>query len=62
MIFTVLELLNGQSHMQLPVLPVRHNEQVFMPVIVGMAIHVMDDFSGLERASEVVFCFLPGPF
>lgn len=33
-----------------------------MPVVIGVAVHVVDDFSGLEGTSEVYFRFLPGLF
>ena len=62
MVFTVLVFLYGQHHVQLTMLPVRHDEQVFMPVVVCMAIHMMDDFSGLEGTSEVYLSFLSGPY
>lgn len=31
-----------------------------MPVVIGVAVHVVDDFSGLEGTSEVCLRYLPG--
>ena len=33
-----------------------------MPVVIGVAVHVVDDFSGVEGTSEVYLRFLPGLF
>ena len=42
---TSLKLLNRQCHVQLLVLPIRHDQQVFMPFICCVTVHVMDDFT-----------------
>ena len=62
MVFTVLVFLYGQRHVKLPMLSVRHDKQVFVAIVVCVAIHMVDDFSGLERTSEVYFRFLSGLF
>ena len=60
MVFTVLVFLYGQRHMQLPMLSVRHDKQVFVAIVICVAVHMMDDFSGLEGPSEVCLRFLSG--
>ena len=62
MVFTVLVFLYVQRHMQLPMLSVRHDKQVFVAIVICVAVHMMDDFSGLEGTSEVYLRFLPGLF
>ena len=62
MVFTVLVFLYGHRHMQLPMLSVRHDKQVFVAIVICVAVHMMDDFSGLEGTSEVYLRFLPGLF
>ena len=62
MVFTVLVFLYGQRHVQLSMLSVRHDKQVFVSVVICVAVHVMDDLTLFDRASEVCCCFLPGLF
>ena len=58
---TSFKLLNCQCHVQLLVFSIRHNQQVFMPFICRVTVHVMDDFTGFQPSTDVCLGDLTTP-